>query len=304
MSKRINLFLRFVVTILSIHTLTGCGHYLYTVSEISPGSKLPDQFQIVKSNLYKQISKNTHTVSIKAPDACYGQTSTSSDQSIKYQKDVVRSNCGVEIGIIEKKLIENDYEVVSWEILKSMAESSDKSSNISYQQAAKELGVDVLFSINLLEKVGANDLHNLINRSYFYSDKTGKKGDPWILGEGHRKKIREILHGHELDFYGVSFGSSIDVTAIDVKSGKSIWFYKASFYNLKKRENKITAVFAGKKNIWRILKLNGVPVRTIRRRSRSNTEFDRKEKTNENIYYQKYLTRAVSAFISSFKHGK
>lgn len=300
LSKRNNLIFKFVFLILSLYMLTGCPwhrHWLYIESENTLNSNLLIRPQIIESKSFKDISAKVNTVAVKAPDSCYGQSSKSSNKNIKYQKDVVRSNCGVEIGIIEKKLIEKDYNVVSWEMLESMAKSNNK----SYLECAKELNVDVLFSVNLLEKIGASDSDDPIKRSYFKSDVNGIKGAPWALGEDHKKIIRSILYDFETDLYWASFGASIDITAIDVKTGKSIWFYKASFYDMENQETKITSLFAQRNRRWGIYKLNDKPVQ---RRTSSNTELDRKEKTNLDIYYQKYLTEAISTFIESFKFGK
>lgn len=297
-NKTINLVFKLTILLLSLNAITGCTrHWLYIESESNLNQNFLRQPQIIKSKSFNEISKTTSTVAVKAPDSCYGQSEISTNQSIKYQKDVVRSNCGVEIGIIEKKLIKNGYNVVSWEMLESMTKSYNK----SYLECAKELNVDVLFSINLLEKIGANDLEDVVERSYFQSDENGTKGTPWALAENHKKIVRSILYDFETNLYWASFGASIDIMAIDVNTGKSIWFYKASFYDIENEETKINFLFAQRNKRWRIFRVNNEPVMS---RPKSNTELDRKEKINIDIHYQKYLSEAITAFIQSFKHIK
>jgi len=273
--------------------LSGCSHYLYTESTLSKfdSIKLPE---VIKTELYKKIKNKVKTVAIIAPDYCREQSALSASTQ---QRNFIRSSCGVALGLIEKQLLSQEFSVISWEMLKSL--SKDK----SFFQAGKELGIDIFFSINSLENITADSLNINLKRQYFKSDSYGVKGKPWDLHEKHKKIIRAQLKDDEDSVVRFSLGAAIDVTAIDVQTGKSLWYYQASFYNINKKEKIVTAAFRGKKNIWRMFQKDGLPIEsTIKRKSSNIEKENKKSQLSDGIYFQ-YLKVAISSFIQSFKTG-
>jgi hypothetical protein len=275
--------------------LSGCArHYLYVESEVSVVDDI-DTPKIVKTDDYRMVRESVKTVAIIAPDSCRNQSAMSSSTS---RQDFIRSRCGVEIGIIEKELIANGFNVISWEILESIRDRS-------FLQSGKNLGIDVLFSVNSLENITADSSTIELKRSYYKSDSHGKKGEPWPLGEKHKKEIRRQLRVFEGVGNKQSFGAAIDVTAIDVKTGKSIWYYQAAFYSLENKKEKLTALFVGRKNRWRLFQVNGKSVGGIlehNHRSKSVEMESKVSRVRDDIFI-KYLKIAVSSFVSAFKLG-
>lgn len=277
--------------------LSGCTHYLYTESTVSLKNSIAPP-KIIKAWSYSSLSNSMNTIAIVAPDLCRKQSAMTSST---HQQDFIRTLCGVEIGIIEKEFIIRGYSVVSWEMLESESQSESK----SYLQSSKELDVDILFIINSLENITANSSNVNLERKYYKSDDKGYKGAPWNLGEIHKKEIRKQLKLYEGGESNLSLGAAIDVTAIEVKTGKSIWFYQSSFYDLEKVDNVITAAFSGKKNIWVMFQLNGIPVkRAAQNIDNGSTEKENKVAQISDDIFIKYLKIAVSSFISSFQEGE
>ncbi len=307
--QRIALLIRLIPVLFSI-VLTGCGlfpahiglffpHYLYTESVVTIQDSIKPP-QVIKTESYREIKNNVNTVGIIAPDSCRKQSAMSSNRN---QQDFIRSSCGVEIGIIEKKLVVEGFNVVSWKMLESMFREGK-----SYLQSGKELKIDILFSINSLENITADSSIIDLKRSYYKSDKGGTKGVPWPLEERHKKRIRKMLKEYEGTTTRPSFGATMDVTAIEVKTGKSIWFYQASFYGLGKQEKEVTAVFRGVQNLdgtqWRMVQLNGSPIRNQRQnKKKSSSDQETKRANISDDIFLRSLKIAVSSFISSFKSG-
>ncbi len=275
----------------------GCRQYVYTESITTLSHYQSKQPNIVASPEYSQVAKMTRNVAIKAPDLCYGQAASASNKHTNLSKDIVRSKCGVEMSIVERKLTEIGYNVYSWEMLESMARAEEK----SHLECAKQLGAEVLFAINSLETIVASDNNDPLKRFYYYSDNAGIKKEPRIIGEYHKGIIRNILKPYESSLYSSSLGATIDVTAIEVKTGKSIWFFKASAYNLEHHNDQITAAFVGRKGRWSMFKFNDNNV--ITRNELSHSEYDRPKIGNADIYFQKYIENVVSEFITAFKSG-
>lgn len=284
----------FIIIILFSFSLTGCSHYLYTESVLSMHDSIKAP-QVLKTKSYRAIKDRVETVAIIAPDSCRKQSALSASTQ---QRDFIRSSCGVEIGIIEKKLLSSGFNVISWEMLESMSREK------SFFTSGKELGIDVLFSINSLENITADSANINLMRKYYKSDNEGIKGEPWSLGEVHKKIVRKELKGYEGAISELSFGAAIDVTAIEVKTGQAIWYYQASFYDVEKQEIKFTAAFSGKKNRWKLFQINGEPIRHLDLNSEEGSiEQERKEANLRDDVFIKYLKIAVTAFITSFKTG-
>lgn len=286
----------FVASCFLFVMLSGCSHYLYTESQLEMFDTVKEP-QIISTPLYREIKDKIKTVAIIAPDFCQQQSAFSANIQ---QVNFIRSNCGVALGVIEKDLISQGFNVISWEMFESIAKGS------SFFKAGKELDIDVIFSINSLENITADSLNINLERKYYKSDRYGNKGELWNLQESHKEKVRKILRGYEGIIPKSSMGAAIDVAAIDVKTGKSIWYYQASFYNVEKEERKLTAAIRGKKNIWTIFQINGNPVKNIVKgnidENRSYDKENKKSKLNDRIFL-KYLKKGVSAFVTSFKKG-
>lgn len=292
--RKILIISKLILLLLSL-SLVGCSHYLYTESVLSMHDSVKAP-QVIKTKTYIKIKNNVKTVAIIAPDSCRKQSALSASNQ---QKDFIRSSCGVEIGIIEKKLIDSGFNVISWEMLESMSRGK------SFFQSGKELAIDILFSINSLENITADSSNINLLRKYYKSDRRGNKGEPWSLGEGHKKIIRKQLKNYEGSITRLSLGAAIDVTAIEVKTGEAIWYYQASFYDVKKQENKFTAAFAGRHNRWRLFRINGEFVSNHSPNSESgSTEQENKVANLRDDIFIKYLKIAVSSFITSFKAGE
>ncbi len=275
-------------------SLTGCTHYLYTESVLSMYDSINEP-KTLKTNPYRVIKDRVDTVAIIAPDSCRRQSALSASTQ---QKDFIRSSCGVEIGIIEKTLLSSGFNVISWEMLESMSRET------SFFKSGKKLGIDVLFSINSLENITADSANINLIRKYYKSDSEGVKGEPWSLGEIHKKIVRKKLKVYEGGISKLSFGAAIDVTAIEVKTGQAIWYYQASFYDVEKQQRKVTAAFSGKKSKWRLFQINGEPIKYEElNREDGSTEMEGKTANIRDDVFIKYLKIAVTEFITSFKTG-
>lgn len=303
-------FLKLIILGILFSNLIGCAaqytrdSYIYRYVEteiiVSPSKKAP---QVIKTKAYQAIKDNIDTVAIIAPDSCRQQSAMSSNIE---QEDFIRSRCGVEIGIIERGLIEAGFNVISWEMLVSISREK------SYLSSAKELDVDVLFSINSLEKIIADTSDVYLKRSYYNSNEAGEKLEPVSMTEYEKRGIREELKDYEGLKAGLTIGAAIDVAAVDAKTGESIWYYQSSVYDVnisEYSEYKVTALFRDVgPGYWRLRMINGRPIWEIEesittREKDSSEEVSIKRANLKDDVFIRNLKGAVSSFISSFSGG-
>lgn len=296
-----------VLTFLIIFLImSSCTHYVLVETYLNTDEiKFPEK-NVTSTNDYRSIVGGAiKNIAIKAPDNCSKRSATSSDPYADSKKDIIRSKCGVEMSIIERELIKNGYNVYSWEMLKSITSSEQKSHSgeKSYLESASDMGIDILFTINSLEEIVAENQDEYINREYYESDDAGTKGNARPLPIYHRNYITRLLKPYDDMLYSGALGATIDVTAIDVKTGKTIWLYKSSSYNLNHSNNqkKYTAAFAGRKSRWHLFMLNN---KRSNQQYFSSTDTKSKKRKNVNKLFEKYIYDVINDFIFSFKSGK
>jgi len=92
------------------------------------------------------------------------------------------------------------------------------------------MGAQVLFQVNSLEKVRAAPVTGARwERRYFVSDAYGRRGAPASLPESDRSVLRGFVTRPEAEWLALSGqrqGAMLDLDAVLVSSGQSIWFYR------------------------------------------------------------------------------
>ena len=254
------------------------------------------QKEIISSSEYKR-NKRLKKVALKAPDSCINQQSSATDIKVNEAQSFIKNRCSVEMNLIEKELTKNGFSVYSWEMLYS----SFKEGNNSYLKSAKLLGADILFIINSIESLTIESDSTITQRNYFKGNENFEKEAVLKLSSDKIDCLDSILSIRENSLKKSAFGASVNITAVEVKTGKSFWFYQNNSYNLK--DNLITSFF-------KIDKLNDESF------SCSSHEKEKPKKDNTetsysfeyNINYGKVrkldtIKKAISEFVDSFIVG-
>jgi hypothetical protein len=179
--------------------------------------------EIIPTPAYQQLAGTARTVAVRAPDQCSNRTTDQATGDAASAGAILRTNCGVEMGEIERALTRAGYTVISWNIL-----DREMARNNSPVDAASALGAQVLFQVNSLEnsrKTLGQDA--LWERSYFTSDAAGATGQPLPLTPDNRNLVaRNYLAPIEAQSAPRAFAVTLDAVAIWVQSGQSIWYYR------------------------------------------------------------------------------
>lgn len=285
-----------VAGLLAMLLQVGCSNYVLVESSVATDEIRRPIREIVGTPRYNSVAANVAKVAVRAPEYCSGQSAASNDKQTDRAKSLMGSTCGVQMGVLERQLTESGYDVYSWRAVESMVTAQNK----SYLQAARELGAEVLFTVNSLEGVlASSDEH--IRRAYFVSSKKGEKGAPWNIGEVHRQPIRGELRPYEASLRDISFGAFLDVTAIDVTTGQAIWFYKSGKYDLENISAPLSFLVAGKKGRWKVVTVNGARPSVVT--GSTSVEYDRGSKNRDvgEEQYEKYVRQVVLDFVATFR---
>jgi hypothetical protein len=219
--------MRSILAILTIAALSGCSStsYFLVSSQFVASTQSQQPAEIIATDAYRGDGSKTKTVALRAPDSCANATAAQATGDAASRGTILMTHCGVEMAEIEKALARNNYRVISWNVLAREMRGT-KSAN----EVAESLGADVLFQINSLEKsqktLGKDARWE---RKYFRSNHTAQEVAPLPLADDDRALIRQrYLNDVDAKYNDKSrtYAVTLDATAVWVKSGQSIWYYR------------------------------------------------------------------------------
>ena len=179
--------------------------------------------EIITTNSYQLLNKKNVVVAIKAPDQCTSYTTDQRTGDAQSSETILKTDCGFEMGEIERSLARIGYQVISW---KAFNQKIETEKNLT--KAAQDLGAEIIFQINSLE----NSVKNLgqdarWERSYYTSDYLGSSVAPLNMIEYERAALAtKYLLPLESKRQDISYNVTIDAAAIQVANGQTIWYYR------------------------------------------------------------------------------
>ena len=209
--------------------MSGCGTKYIAVETtyVQDNESANVKPEVVETKEYKRTIKSVETIAVAAPEKCKSETISKATGTTTGNDVVMKTECGIEMGEIERSLAKAGYQVISWQIIansEKMAGISAK--NITRQEIAKEKGADILLQINSLERTTVGNSGSARwERRYFDSDKYAALGQPVLLDERTQKSLKNITKNYE-KIPPKRLGATIDASAISVDTGRAIWFYQ------------------------------------------------------------------------------
>jgi hypothetical protein len=175
---------------------------------------------------YRSQLPSVRQVALSAPSHCLSETAARQTGAGVAGQTVLKTDCGVEMGEIERALTsKGGFVVQSWRALATLMAHDP---TMTPTQAAAKMGAQVLFQVNSLEHVEAEPFRGANwERRFFASDIGGNLGAPASLLERDRNALRTLISQPEgLALRGSRQGSMLDINAILVSTGQTIWFYR------------------------------------------------------------------------------
>ncbi|WP_374433633.1 hypothetical protein [Inhella sp.] len=210
---------------LVLAALSGCtsvSHYV-VASQFVASSQGQQPPEVIETEAYRVDGARTTTVAVRAPDSCANATADQASGGAQSQGAILATTCGVEMGDIERAFARANYKVISWKVL-----AREMAGNKSATEVAQALGAEVLFQINSLEKsqktLGKDARWE---RRYYRSDANGARLGDQPLPDDQRDLIaRTYLTRLEGQYNPRTYAVTLDASAVWVKSGQSIWYYR------------------------------------------------------------------------------
>ncbi|MFO0596402.1 MAG: hypothetical protein U0228_13885 [Myxococcaceae bacterium] len=229
----------------------GCGapksQYVLLRSRLVESTR-DDLPEITPTPAFQSAISSIKQVAVRAPDVCASETASAATGAASNRGTLVTTRCGVEMAELERALTRAGYVVFSWKQINSMV-----SNTMTPEAAAKQLGAQVLFQVNSLERVDARPGRDARwERSFHKSDKAGVVGELTALKESEITQLRAQLNEREALFLkNGRLGVMLDVNAVLISSGQTIWFYRWIRTEQDARERAVTLLARrGKGGAW------------------------------------------------------
>lgn len=181
---------------------------------------------VVRSAGYHKLAGRTLTVALSAPDQCADRSSAEATGHARSTGRLLQTTCGVEMAELERELVKAGYRVISWSALRQVVSVKKQ---VTALEAAQRLKADVLFQVNSLERsVLKPGQQQKWRRTFYESDPTGTKGPVAHVSEERAVALERGVVSQEPVIPAERVSVTVDLTAVLVDSGETIWFYKGT----------------------------------------------------------------------------
>ena len=201
--------------------------YVMVTSTLDVSTSDNSKADVTDTPVYRQQLARTRQVAISAPSSCTSETAASRTGTAAASGAILTTDCGVEMSELERALTRAGYSVASWRTVFALVGPISRP-NMTPTEAAAKLGAQVLFQVNSLEKITAEPARNARwERRFYVSDSVATKGEPALLTNQESTELRpmiEAIEGNSLK--GMRQGAMLDINAINVATGQTMWFYR------------------------------------------------------------------------------
>jgi hypothetical protein len=209
--------------------LAGCGTqhpYFLVESKLIEGHRRVAEPDVTETTTYHAIKNLVGTIGLQPPDVCADQGQTGTGGSGQLQQGILRTRCGVEMAEFERALSRAGYQVVSWGAVQHISRHDET----SLLEAAKGLGVEILLQVNSLERIRIQPGRDArFERRFFLATGAGEKADPARVEQSRAREFEWLIKKKEASLAnGARVGATINVSAVSVDTGTTIWFYEAT----------------------------------------------------------------------------
>lgn len=224
-SSRAAALVRSELVAIAATLLLGCNPWYLVESEYQGATLRGDPPEITETRVYRRAVRPGVSVAVGAPDRCANQSAGEATGGAKTIEELISTTCGVEMAEVERRLAEAGYRVISWNAVYQMVVYEE---NVTPLAAAKQLGAEILFQMNSLERSRvAPGQESTWRRSFFESNSKGDR-----KGVAHVDEARaRALEGWMMTIESAvlpreQISVTADATAILVETGEAIWFYR------------------------------------------------------------------------------
>ncbi len=234
-------------------TLFGCAGglrqdpgYLVAQSTVVQTQKPVVEAEVIQSPRYKAIRPAIKSVAVIAPTHCEDKSASAVTGTAASQGTTVGTRCGVEMAELERALVRQGFNVMSWNMMNNRVTGKDGKVASDSASIAKRNGAQVLFQVNSLERIGVKPaLDARIESEYFVSDSQGKVIRPASISQVRVDTLKSNLKYNSQDLIKNSAlpGAMLDLNAVDAETGQAIWFYRGTMSDASSRDSVKNTLF-------------------------------------------------------------
>ncbi len=287
--------------------LAGCGTTYMRVDSRLVESTRDSAAEITPTAQYEQDVGAIKQVALREPDSCANETAAAATGAARIDKQTVSTLCGVEMAELERALTRAGYVVSSWKALGNMV----RVDQITPVEAARRLGAQVLFQVNSLEKAQVMAGHDARwERNYGLATEFADVIRPAQVTEHTAGQLKAMVRPMEQMLLAQErIGAMLDVNAIMVSTGQTIWFYRWVKIEPQRQDNDVMALAREtNKDMWmavsprpraatgNVAVVRSAEVEAVSRSGRSADE-------QKALYFQ-LLRSVISNFVKEFSGGR
>ncbi len=289
---------------ISSSVLAACGtpYYLVT-SDFMTSDNREAPPEIVESQTYLSVIPNIKSLAVKAPEGCANETAAESSGEAAGQDVLLKTTCGIEMAELERALTKAGFQVISWNVLQNKVLKEE----ITPQTASKELGAEVLFQINSLERSLVQSGQDARwERRFYESNDQGEQLDPASLPvkEGEQL-IRQIKKKESSLSQQERLSVTINASASLVKTAETMWFYEWTHAETRKQDAATNVLAICNDGKCRETSVKSTEQSDEGRLVSGSSEAISKQKNakdQQNALYHTLLRDVVTNLATSFKH--
>jgi len=221
---------------------TACAHPWYLVeSRFIDSTREENPPEVTGTSQYYKKHRRSLRVALRAPDTCANRSSAQTSGMANAAGALIGTDCGVEMAEMERALAKAGYTVSSWNAVSSIV----KFEGVTPINAAKKLGAQILFQVNSLERTTSEPGRDLrMERSFFMSNPKGEKGEEAFVEEQRATTLEDMMAAIERDnLPNGRMSATVNVSAVDVETGQSIWFYEWTVVEDRELESNAAQLF-------------------------------------------------------------
>ena len=220
---------RALLTLAVFIGLTGCGTatpYFLIESELIQSHRDIGTPDVTETSFFRALRGQVKTLGLQPPDVCADQGQSASGGSGQLHQGILRTRCGVEMAEFERALSRAGYAVVSW----GAVQHRSRKEGSSLFEAAGELGIQILLQVNALERIRIQPGRDArFERSFFRATRDGQKADSAKVARSRASEFEALIEKKEATLaHDARVGATINVSAVLVETGTTIWFYEAT----------------------------------------------------------------------------
>lgn len=217
--------------------LSGCGTsapYFLIESRLVESDRRSDAPDVTETPAFRAMRGGISTIGLQPPDVCADQGASAGDGTAQLEVGILRTRCGVEMAELERALARAGYGVVSWGAVQHMA----RSQKTSLLESAQSLGVDVLLQVNALERVEIRPGRDArFERRFYHATQSGERARPASVPQSRARIFEALIEPRESTMAtGSRVGAAINVSAVQVETGATVWFYEWAQVDVAERD--------------------------------------------------------------------